>query len=157
MKKKKEIISHSPEETRELAQRLGALLPEGCIIAAHGDLGAGKTLFAAGLAAGLNIQEPVVSPTFIFFQQYQGRLGFSHIDAYRLEGLEDEDIALTGVDEALAWPQAAFVEWPQFLAGHLPANHINLTIDRCPESEDWRRLSFEYQESEEWLDEALSH
>lgn len=151
------IQSHSPEETQALAQRIGAHMPAGAVIAARGDLGAGKTLFAASLAKGLGVEEAVSSPTFIFFREYPGRIPFAHVDAYRLEGLEEEEIALTGVDDALTREKAAFIEWPDFIRDRLPHNTIWLEIRRCPAGDSLRELEFSYDEKEAWLDEALGH
>lgn len=151
------LLSHSPEETQAIGRKVGEKIPAGTIIAAKGDLGAGKTLFAAALAKALGVEESVSSPTFIFYREYQGRIPFAHVDAYRLEGLEEEEIALTGVDDALTREKAAFVEWPDFILDRLPASTIWLEIRRCPEDENQRSLEFCYEEKEAWLDEALGH
>ena len=154
--KTKTLWSHSPAETREIATRIGQVLPAGTVIAARGHLGAGKTLFAAGLAAGLGVTELVTSPTFTIYQEYPGRVLLAHVDAYRLEGLDEEEIALTGVEEALTREKAAFIEWPDYIRDRLPADTIWLEIRRGAEP-DLRELEFSYEEKETWLDEALSH
>lgn len=152
------LMSNSPEETREIARKIGSKLPAGTVIAARGDLGAGKTLFAGALAQALGVTETVTSPTFIFFREYQGRIPFAHVDAYRLEGLEEEEIALTGVDDALTREKVAFVEWPDFIRDRLPASTVWLEIRRCPDNDTQRSLEFSYDDDKEaWLDEALGH
>ena len=151
------LESHSPEETRAIAAKLGRTMPAGAVIAARGDLGAGKTLFAAALAEALGVREPVTSPTFIFFREYAGRIPFAHVDAYRLEGLEEEEIALTGVDDALTREKAAFVEWPDFIRDRLPGSTVWLELRRAGEDPAFRQLAFTYDEKEAWLDEALGH
>jgi len=152
------ISSASPDETRALANKIGNAIPAGAVIAATGDLGAGKTLFAAALGKALGITEPIVSPTFMFFREYEGRIPFSHIDAYRLEGLEEEEIALTGIDDALASHKAVLVEWPQFIEDRLPSDTIRMNIEKDMEEADKRIFTFEYDdETGRWLHEALGH
>lgn len=151
------LLTHSAAETRRLGQLIGAALPAGAVLAASGDLGAGKTVFAAGLAAGLGVTEAVTSPTFIFFNEYQGRLPFCHIDAYRLEGLSAEELALVGLEDCF-WPEkAVFVEWPQFIAELLPPDCIRLELRRRDDQGgEARCLSFSYDANKEaWLDAII--
>ena len=104
--------------------------------------------------------EPVVTPTFTIYQEYPGRIPLAHVDAYRLEGLDEEEVALTGIDDALTRDKAAFIEWPDYIRDRLPADAIWLAIRRGPEpnlAPDLRELEFSYLEKETWLDEALSH
>ncbi len=156
MTKEQTIIhSASPEQTRGIARCLGRILPEGTVIAAYGDLGAGKTLFAAALAAGLGVEETVASPTFIFFQDYQGRIPFCHLDAYRLEGLDQEEKSLIGLDDCFAPAKAVFVEWPGFVREWLPPETIDLTLGVTGDAS--RSLEFCYDAGlHPWLKEALS-
>src|SRR2546428_10563225 len=82
-----ELVTRSPEETFALARRIGEQLKGGEIFLLTGELGAGKTLFAKGMAAGLGIDpEDVTSPSFTLVNIHQGRLRFYHIDLYRLDG-----------------------------------------------------------------------
>src|ERR1044071_8180653 len=81
-----DFITHSAEETFELARRIGERATGGEVFLLHGDLGAGKTVFAKGIGAGLGIDPvDVTSPTFTLVNMYEGRLRFYHIDLYRLE------------------------------------------------------------------------
>jgi tRNA threonylcarbamoyladenosine biosynthesis protein TsaE len=81
-----EFVTHSPEETFELARCIGQQLRGGEVFLLKGDLGAGKTVFAKGLAAGLGIDpSDVTSPSFTLVNIHEGRLRFYHIDLYRLE------------------------------------------------------------------------
>src|SRR4051794_10550420 len=84
------FIANSPEETFDLGSRLGAAFLGGEIVLLTGPLGAGKTVFAKGMAHGLGIDhDEVVSPTFTLVNFHAGRLPFYHIDLYRLaEGPE---------------------------------------------------------------------
>ena len=81
----RKYVTNSPEETYALARRLAQQLKGGCTIALDGGLGAGKTVFVQGLAAGLGIEKPILSPTFTIVRQYNGRLPLNHFDVYRLE------------------------------------------------------------------------
>ena len=154
------IISSGAEETRELGRRLGAAMPAGTVIAAGGDLGAGKTVLAAGIAAGLGVADVVTSPTYIFFNDYPsapGRPDFCHIDAYRLEGLSAADIDLIGLDDCFARDKAAFCEWPQFILDRLPREAVELQISRGADDQQ-RCLTFSYDDEKQgWLDAVLGH
>ena len=79
------IITSSADETAGVGAKVGALLRAGDVICLYGNLGAGKTRFAKGVALGLGVKDPVTSPTFTLINEYQGRLPFYHMDAYRLE------------------------------------------------------------------------
>jgi tRNA threonylcarbamoyladenosine biosynthesis protein TsaE len=106
-----EFITNSAEETFELAKQIGEQLKGGEVFLLQGDLGAGKTVFAKGLAAGLGIDPPeVTSPTFTLVNSHEGRMRFFHIDLYRLDagahqglGLEeifDDETAVTVIEWA---------------------------------------------------------
>ena len=85
-----QFITHSPEETELLGQRLGETLSGGEIIAYQGGLGAGKTAFTRGLARGLGISMRVTSPTYTIVNEYTGgRLPLFHFDMYRLGSAEE--------------------------------------------------------------------
>jgi tRNA threonylcarbamoyladenosine biosynthesis protein TsaE len=107
-------ISHSPEETFEFAYRVGEEIKTGTIFLLSGDLGAGKTVFTKGLAAGLGIDPAdVASPTFTLINQHDGRLRLVHIDLYRLEGGPEVWYGL-GLDEILSDQQSVVViEWAE--------------------------------------------
>ncbi len=112
--------SHSAEETFALGQRLAATLRPGDIIALDGDLGAGKTHFIQGLAAGLGHTGPVTSPTFTLLHEYTGgRIPLYHLDFYRLE--TPEEALHIGLDEYLALPAILAIEWAGKFAHLLPS------------------------------------
>ena len=111
------VTSRSPDETAAWGRRIGRLCRGGETIFLHGDLGAGKTRFAQGLAEGLGVPAavPVVSPTFTLHAEYAGRLRFQHLDLYRLETAADA-LGL-GFDELLGRADGvAAVEWPECLS-----------------------------------------
>lgn len=101
----------SAEETEAVAARLAADLRPGDVVLVFGELGAGKTTFVRGACRALGVTGAVTSPTFTIAQRYHGRVPVSHLDLYRLAGLEDEDPALLA--DELAADRVAFVEWPE--------------------------------------------
>ena len=131
-----QFITHEAEETFELAYAIGEALDQSTIFLLQGDLGAGKTVFAKGLAAGLDIDPADVnSPTFTLVNAHEGRLKLYHLDLYRLGGSADELYEI-GLDEMLNEPNAVVViEWPERLGGfRLPAAYlVQLTDDGVEE------------------------
>ena len=84
------VITKSPEQTELLGKKLAELLRPGDVIAYYGDLGAGKTAFTRGLAAGLGIREAVTSPTYTIVNEYlSGRMPLFHFDMYRLSSSDE--------------------------------------------------------------------
>jgi len=122
-----EIITKTPEETKALGEKLGKALKENDVVALSGELGAGKTTFIKGLAAGLKVRDFVSSPSFIIVNEYSGRTPFYHMDLYRLEGEEDiEDIAVT---EYFNRGGVVAIEWAEKLKVLLPDRFIAVTIE----------------------------
>ncbi len=120
------VTTHSAEETRALAAELGAALPPATTLALHGDLGVGKTTFVQGLAHGLGVTGAVTSPTFNVFTLHRGRVNLLHLDAYRLEtAREVEDLLL---EDFMEPPWCLAVEWPEKVAGWLPAGALHLDL-----------------------------
>ena len=114
------IISHSQQETFEFGRQFAAGLRRGDVLALAGDLGAGKTQFAKGLAVGLGVETDVTSPTFTLIHEYPGgRLPLFHIDLYRLED-EDEVLGI-GIDEYLDGDGVTVIEWADKFAALMPA------------------------------------
>ena len=139
---KQEYYTHSAEETRKLASKIAAETPNGTVFALDGNLGAGKTVFASGFAAGLGITEPVSSPTFTIVQEYPYAKGmFFHLDLYRID---NPDAALAfGIDEFLYASDAiSLLEWPERIDGLFPPGTIRVTIERT-EQEETRKITVE--------------
>jgi tRNA threonylcarbamoyladenosine biosynthesis protein TsaE len=121
------VTTASAEETHALAQELAAALPIDSTLALHGDLGVGKTTFVQGLARGLGVTAPVTSPTFNIFTLYKGGARtLVHMDAYRLEN--DHQIDALMLEDFLVSPWCLAVEWPEKIAGWIPANAIHLEL-----------------------------
>jgi tRNA threonylcarbamoyladenosine biosynthesis protein TsaE len=100
----------SAAETEAAGARIAAGLRPGDAVVVSGELGAGKTTLIRGACRALDVEEPVTSPTFTIGQRYRGRFPISHLDLYRLAGLEREEPAL--LDDYLDAESVAFVEWP---------------------------------------------
>src|SRR5262245_20548901 len=109
-----QFMTGSAEETFELAYSIGEGITEPAIFLLDGDLGTGKTVFAKGLAAGLEIDpQDVNSPTYTIINQYEGRMRMYHVDLYRIEGAEIDHL---GLEEMLEEPDAVIVvEWAERL------------------------------------------
>ena len=124
-----EIITHSPEETRALGERLAGALGPGAVVAFTGDLGAGKTAFISGMARGLGIEERVTSPTFTIVNEYEGgRLPLFHFDMYRL-GSADELFHI-GWEDYLARGGVCAVEWSENVAEAIEDDAVRVDIAR---------------------------
>ena len=107
-----------------LGEGLGTLLQPGDVVALEGPLGAGKTRFVAGLAAGLDVKARVRSPTFTLVNEYGGRITLLHVDLYRLEPREVPGLAL----EERSEHAALVVEWADRLPGALLAGALHVQI-----------------------------
>ncbi|MBS3909470.1 MAG: tRNA (adenosine(37)-N6)-threonylcarbamoyltransferase complex ATPase subunit type 1 TsaE [Actinobacteria bacterium] len=131
------VITHSSEETWELARKLAPILTKGDLISLSGDLGAGKTVFAKGLAAGLGIDAPVTSPTFTIIKEYEGKLPLFHFDVYRLASAEE--LEELGADEYFYGEGVSVVEWGDRVEEILPEERLSIRILRLVD-EDLRRI-----------------
>ena len=117
-----EFITHSPEETEAIGERLAEKLHPGTVLAYRGDLGAGNTAFTRGLCRGLGCRETVTSPTYTIVNEYLGgRLPLFHFDMYRLAS--DDDLWDIGWEDYLDRQGVCAVEWsenvPEAMAGAL--------------------------------------
>ena len=114
---------------RALGARIAAQVSAGDLIALSGPLGAGKTTFTQGLARALGIGEAVTSPTFVLMNQYPGAPALLHLDAYRLEGLEWDELRDAGLEDFLARTDCVrVVEWPEMIAQWLLTAQWTLEI-----------------------------
>jgi len=135
-----EFFSRSPEQTRRVGMRLGEHLEAGDFICLQGELGAGKTTLAQGLAQGWGTMDSVSSPTFILVNVYQrvdgGRL--FHLDAYRLESVkeaEELDIDMMILDGPV------LLEWPERYKTLIPSERMWINLDHIDEEQ--RKMRFE--------------
>jgi len=122
--------THSPGETRALAERLGRLLRAGDVLCLIGDLGAGKTTFTQGLALGLGLpeDEPVNSPTFTLVAEHPGgRLPLYHFDVYRLP--DSSGLYALAFDEYMDGDGVVVIEWADKIADALPSDRLDITLN----------------------------
>lgn len=122
------LVTHSPEETMEMAAALAKTLRRNDVLALQGTLGAGKTYFVKGMAHGLGVNDEtaVASPTFVLLRQYRGKLTLYHFDAYRLE--DAGQMAEIGCYETFNSGGVSVVEWANHVSSCLPEEHFLLTI-----------------------------
>jgi tRNA threonylcarbamoyladenosine biosynthesis protein TsaE len=138
---------YTAEDTRKLGAVLGASVEAGVVIALLGDLGAGKTTFTQGLAEALDIEEAVISPTFLMLNEYHsGRLPLYHFDLYRLqEDIEAGSAAMSGLkaefDEIMQSDCVAVIEWlnlwPEFCAEY---DELRIELSYTPEGDGRQAL-----------------
>ena len=134
------FITHSRAETVALGRRLAAALPPGTLVCFTGGLGAGKTAFTEGLAAGLGCADPVSSPTFAIVNYYRGPRPLAHFDLYRLSS--EEDLLAAGLYDYLDEGAVVAAEWSENFAAHLAAEHPD-TVDLRPLSGQTRQITIE--------------
>ena len=132
----RQFTTDSEEQTRERGARLARELGPGAVVLLSGDLGAGKTAFVRGLAAGLGVDpDEVTSPTFTLVHEYRGgRLPLVHVDLYRLERADLDEI---GLDQDLASGGVVAVEWAERLSRDIPGA---TTVRIEDAGEDRRRI-----------------
>ena len=109
------FITQSEDETSAAGARLGEQLRAGDVVLLYGDLGAGKTAFVRGLARGVGAApDDVSSPTFTLVQEYHGRVPLYHVDLYRLEPKEVDDL---GLEELVLGDGIVAIEWAERWTG----------------------------------------
>ena len=137
------IETKNAKETFQLGKKIGKKALPGQIYTLNGDLGVGKTVFTQGVASGLEIGEPVNSPTFTILQEYEGgRLPFYHFDVYRIGDIEEmEEI---GYDDYFFGEGICLIEWAQLIEEILPENVISKKKKKDPAKDfDYRKITIE--------------
>jgi tRNA threonylcarbamoyladenosine biosynthesis protein TsaE len=131
------VETSDPAETESLGAELAAGLAGGDVVLVRGELGSGKTTLVRGAARALGVTDPVTSPSFSIGHRYRARdVTVSHLDLYRLAGLEHEDPALLG--DYLGPDSIAFVEWPQDGEAELSSSRLRVSLAHC--GADRRRI-----------------
>ena len=135
--------THSPEETFKLGVKIGQNCKPGQVFTLIGDLGVGKTVFTQGVAKGLEIDEPVNSPTFTILQEYTGgRLPFYHFDVYRIGDVEEMDEI--GYEDCFYGQGICLVEWANLIEEILPEHYYKIVIEKDLEKGfDYRKITIE--------------
>lgn len=119
------VTTTSPQDTREAAAAIASVLRAGDVVALSGDLGAGKTCFVQGAAAGLGVASPVTSPTFVLVKLLPAPVAVVHVDVYRLEGVRHlDDLG----EDVFAPDVITFVEWADTIRGLLPPNRLEVQL-----------------------------
>lgn len=137
------VETFSPEETEALGKKLGREAKPGEVYTLVGDLGVGKTVFTQGIAKGLEITEPINSPTFTIVQVYEeGRMPFYHFDVYRIGDVEEmEEI---GYEDYFYGEGLTMVEWANLIEELLPEHYREICIEKDLEKGfDYRRITIE--------------
>jgi tRNA threonylcarbamoyladenosine biosynthesis protein TsaE len=139
---KKTFVTNSEEETFDLAAGLGRNARAGDVFALTGRLGAGKTIFAKGMAAGMGIIGDITSPTFNLMNTYEGEIPLYHFDLYRIEEKE-----LDGLFFEEYWEDDAVsvIEWADRALSRLPSGSITVTMEYT--GANTRRITIEYPDN----------
>ena len=144
------VVTRSVEETRALGEQLGReVLRPGDLVVLSGELGSGKTALAQGVGRGLEVDAPVVSPTFTLVRECEGTAKLCHVDIYRLEKVQE--LHNLGIEEQLD-DSVTLIEWGEVAASALPSQRLEVRIaigagpdERIIElvllGESWRRRS----------------
>jgi tRNA threonylcarbamoyladenosine biosynthesis protein TsaE len=132
------VDTSGPSATESLGAELAASLREGDVVLVRGELGAGKTTLVRGAARALGVTDPVTSPSFSIGHRYRARerLTVSHLDLYRLDGLEAEDPELLA--DYLGAGRIAFVEWPPDEGRELDGARVEVCLEHA--GADRRRI-----------------
>ena len=134
------FISKSREDTENFACEYAKTLRAGDVVLLDGDMGAGKTVFAKGVAKGLGIEEEVTSPTYAYMNDYDGRL--FHYDCYRIETPEQAE--RLGLADYFDMGGICLIEWSQNIAPLLPRKVKRVKIEKSGETE--RRIEYGIEE-----------
>jgi tRNA threonylcarbamoyladenosine biosynthesis protein TsaE len=119
-------VTRSTDETLALAGAVGELLRPGDVVSLAGGLGAGKTVFARGVARTLGVTEPVVSPSFTIVREYEGRVPLVHVDVYRIDTVQElHDL---GFEELLRDDAVTLFEWGDVIDGMLPGERLDVRL-----------------------------
>lgn len=135
------IETKSAKETFELGVRIGKSCVPGEVYTLIGDLGVGKTVFTQGLAQGLEIEEPISSPTFTIVQVYEeGRMPFYHFDVYRIGDIEEMDEI--GYEDYIYGNGVCLIEWANLIEEILPRERKEIVIEKDLEKGfDYRKIT----------------
>lgn len=135
------LVSHSENETKEIAKKIAKELKNGDVIILSGDLGSGKTKFTEGFLSYYGLENEISSPTFTIVNEYKkGDINIYHFDVYRIEEL-DEFYAIGG--EEYFSKGICVIEWGEIIEQIVPKEHIKITFERNFEKENVRTLNIE--------------
>ena len=135
--------SFDAKDTFLIGKKIGENAKPGQVYTLIGDLGVGKTVFTQGVARGLQIEEPISSPTFTIIQIYEeGRMPFYHFDVYRIGHVEEMDEI--GSEDYFYGDGLCMIEWANLIEEILPEHYFQVTIEKDLEKGfDYRRITIE--------------
>ena len=141
------IETNQEKETFALGVEMGKSAKPGQVFTLVGDLGVGKTVFTKGLAEGLEIEEPISSPTFTIVQVYdEGRLPFYHFDVYRIGDISEMDEI--GFEDYVYGEGVSLIEWANLIEEILPEQRVEITIEKDLEKGfDYRKITIVEREA----------
>lgn len=142
----KVIESFSAEDTFAVGRELSTAAIPGQVYCLIGDLGVGKTVFTQGFARGLEISEPISSPTFTIVQEYEeGKMSFYHFDVYRIADVEEmEEI---GYEDYFYGNGVCLIEWANLIEEILPEEYQIIRIEKDLEKGfDYRKITIGSQD-----------
>ena len=135
----KVIVCRTAEEMENLGREIGKACRPGTVISLRGSLGAGKTVFAKGVARALAIGEAIVSPTFTLVQEYEGSLPVYHMDLYRITS--EDDFQMIGGEDMLYSDGVCLIEWSEIINSLLPNGTLFIEISVNEDQSRTVRLS----------------
>jgi len=121
-----DIITDTPDKTKNIAKNVAKLILPGDIILFFGELGAGKTCFTQGIAEELEVKEYVNSPSFTIINEYSGKMPIYHFDLFRLNNYHEFDEL--GYEEYFYGKGLAIVEWSEKIVDYLPKKYLKIAI-----------------------------
>ena len=119
-------LSDSPEQTKKFGEQYAKTLKGGDVVLLNGEMGAGKTVFAKGVALGLGIEDEVLSPTYAYMNDYEGKL--YHFDCYRLTGGGQAEAL--GLCDYFYADGVCLIEWAENIRSVLPEKVKTITIEK---------------------------
>jgi tRNA threonylcarbamoyladenosine biosynthesis protein TsaE len=150
----KEFFTKNYIETFELGKKFGLLLNVGDVVVLSGELGAGKTDFAGGIASALEVEGYITSPTFTIVNVYNGKLPFYHFDVYRL--LDSDELLEIGFEDYIYGNGVVVIEWGDKVSDMLPNNYIKVVIEKSECTIDERKITFYFiGESSKYREDQL--
>jgi tRNA threonylcarbamoyladenosine biosynthesis protein TsaE len=134
-------VTKSPDDTKALGAAFGSVLRSRDVVLLIGDMGAGKTTFVQGLGAGLGVDEPITSPTFVLLHTYAGHMPLHHADLYRLDHLEE--VLDLGIMELIDDGGVALIEWADRGFRAFPSDVLRVELSYDENDENVRRFEMQ--------------
>lgn len=137
------FITNSTEETKKVGFELAKMLDGKArrFIALRGEMGVGKTAFTAGFASYFSISG-VKSPTYTVMNEYKGDATIYHFDMYRIT--DADDLYSIGYDDYIETDAFSIVEWSENIEDFIPEDKITVTIERCSDGEEKRKITIDF-------------